>query len=44
MDPTSFAMPAEGDQIELRNGGNEPLVLLTMTMTRAEEAAATPAS
>jgi hypothetical protein len=39
-----FAMPAEGGQIALRSGGNEPLVLLTMTMTRAEEAVATPAS
>jgi hypothetical protein len=39
-----FAMPAHGGQIELRNAGDEPLVLLTMTMTAAEPAAATPSS
>ena len=39
-----FAMPAHGGRVELRNGGNAPLVLLTMTLTRADGARATPAA
>jgi hypothetical protein len=39
-----FVAPARGGQIELRNAGNEPLVLVTLTLVRAEHAGATPTS
>jgi hypothetical protein len=37
-----FVAPAEGGQIELRNAGAEPLVLVTLTLAVASDGASTP--
>jgi hypothetical protein len=43
-DLVPFTIPADGKLIELRNDGEEPLVLLTLTVVAAETPAATPIS